>query len=545
MIRSFKPFALLATASFALAGCIASINNNYATGYSDDRRIGAPDVAATATAGAPAEGRAKNVIILISDGIGFNGWLAADYYQGKAGTQSYQVTRPDGTKPVLLGMAHSSLNLVDADGKVLPSASDVKLATGAVEQGYDPRTRWDRFENTFAGDFGPDGKSYTTYTDSAAAGTALMTGRKTANGRINMDWSAGERFKTIAQIAMDRKRSAGAISSVMASHATPAAAIAHNVSRNNYAEIFNEMVASDLDVIMGGGHPLYDASGKPINPENERGYRYVGGSETLGKMTSGAGVNGFTFIDSKTQFEDLAAGRDVPERVVGIARTGSTLQAGRDGLADANTPSGMAYNLNVPDLPTMSLGALNVLNQDEDGFFLMIEGGAIDWMGHANNMERYIEEQVDFNRTVDAVIEWVETNSSWDETLVIITSDHECGGIWGEGTWTNSVGGPVAADRSPEALLAARFNPAEDTFNGFKAVQDRGAGRIPGYQFASGNHTNELVPLWAIGKGSQMFSQFVRTDTRARQLWGRPYSWNGQFVDNTTVFDVMEMALRD
>ncbi|MEO1047357.1 MAG: alkaline phosphatase [Pseudomonadota bacterium] len=538
MIRSLKSILVLAGASLALTGCVLSSN----TYYGD-----APETRSQSSGGEPgvARGKPKNVIILISDGIGFNGWLAADYYEGKAGRQAYQVRRPDGTQPVLYGMAHSSLNLIDADGNTLPSASDAKLANGAVEQGYDPRTRWDRFDNTFKGDFEPEAKSYTTYTDSAAAGTALMTGRKTANGRINMDWSANERFLTIAQIAMDRNRSAGAISSVMASHATPAAAIAHNVSRNNYAEIFNEMVASDLDVIMGGGHPFYDPSGNRINPKNERGYRYVGGTETLEELTSEAGLNGFDFIDAKTDFEALAAGENVPERVVGIARTGSTLQAGREGLGDADTPSGMAFNPDVPDLPTMSLGALNVLAQDEDGFFLMIEGGAIDWMGHANDMPRYIEEQGDFNRTVEAVIAWVETNSSWDETLVLITSDHECGGIWGEGTYTNSVGGAVAADRSPEAVAAARYDPAEDTFNGFLAVQDRGAGNVPGYQFASGNHTNELVPLWAIGNGSEMFSQFTRTDPRARAIWGQPYGWNGNFVDNTTVFDVMEMALRD
>ncbi len=488
---------------------------------------------------------AKNVIILISDGIGFNGWLAADYYEGKAGAQSYQVARPDGTVPVVYGMAHSSLNLIDQDGNLLPSGSAPDLAAGVVDQGYDPRTRWDRFENTFAGDFAPIGKSYTTYTDSAAAGTALLSGRKTANGRINVNWSGEERFRTIADLAMERGRSAGAVASVMAAHATPAAVISHNISRNNYAEIFNEMAASDLDVIMGGGHPLYDSSGGMVNPSNEDGYRYVGGSETLGQLTSADGLNGFTFIDAKEDFEALARGDDVPERVIGIARTNSTLQASREGLGEADTPSGMAYNPAVPDLATMSRGALNVLSRDEDGFFLMIEGGAVDWMGHQNNMARYIEEQIDFNRAVAEVIAWVETHSSWDETLVIITSDHECGGIWGEGTWTNSEGGAVAADRSAPAIEAARFNPADDTFNAFLAVQDRGKGNMPGYQFASGNHTNELVPLWALGKGAGMFAQFARSDRRAAGLWGAPYGWNGDYVDNTVVFEVMEAALRE
>ena len=380
---------------------------------------------------------AKNVILMVSDGIGFNGWLAADYYQGLAGTQSYQVARPDGTKPFVFGLDHHSLNLVDENGNLLPSAEDLELAAGAVAQGYDPATRWLRFENTMANDFEPVKERYTSYTDSAAAGTALMAGRKTSNGRVNMDWTATESFRTIAEIAMDQGRAAGAVASVMVSHATPAAVIAHSPSRQSYADIFKEMIASDLDVIMGAGHPLYDNSGNQVEPKDEAAYKYVGGSETLAAMTSPNGLNGFTFVDAKADFEALAAGENLPEKVVGIARAGSTLQASRENLADANTPSGMAYNPIVPDLATMSLAALNVLAQDVDGMFLMIEGGAIDWMGHANNMPRYIEEQIDFNLAVDAVVEWVEANSSWDETLLIVTSDHECGGIWGAGTWTN------------------------------------------------------------------------------------------------------------
>ncbi|MEO1476481.1 MAG: alkaline phosphatase, partial [Pseudomonadota bacterium] len=473
---------------------------------------------------------------------GFNGWLAADYYQGLAGKQSYQITRPDGTKPVVYGLAHSALNLVDENGDLLPRGSDVALASGAVEQGYDPTTRWTKFENAMANDFSPVGESYTSYTDSAAAGTALMSGRKTSVGRINVDWTGTQNFATIADVAIDEGLSAGAVASVMVSHATPASVIAHNVSRNNYEDIFNEMVASDLNVIMGAGHPLYGNSGETADDEN---YQYVGGEDTYAAMQETSGLNGFDYIDEKAEFEALAAGTDVPERIVGIARAGATLQAARNGLGDGDTPSGMAFNDNVPDLPTMSLGALNVLSQDEDGFFVMIEGGAIDWMGHANNMPRFIEEQIDFNLAVDQVIDWVEEHSSWDETLLIITSDHECGGIWGEGTWTNSVGGAVADDRSDEALAAARFDPAEDEFNAFLAVQDRGEGNIPGYQWSSPNHTNELVPLWAIGAGAERFAEFTRTDIEAGKLWGETYGWNGDYVDNTAVFEVMNDTITE
>ncbi len=488
------------------------------------------------------EPRAKNVILMVSDGIGFNGWLATDYYQGLAGQQAYQVVRPDGTRPVVYGLAHDSLNLIDRAGDVLPSGADVDSASGAVAQGYDPTTRWTRFENTFRNDYAPVKERYTTYTDSAAAGTALMAGRKTANGRVNVDWTGTTELRTIAQIAMDQGRSAGAVASVMLSHATPAAVIAHNSSRDNYVEIFNEMARSELDVIMGAGHPLYDNSGAPFEPEEDSAYQFVGGAETFATLTSDAGLNGFAFVEAKADFEALATGETVPARVIGVARAGATLQALRTDLSDADTPSGMAYNAAVPDLATMTIGALNVLSQNENGFFLMSEGGAVDWMGHANNMPRFIEEQMAFNEAVNAVIAWVEEHSSWDETLLIITSDHECGGIWGEGTWTNGTGGPVAADRSQEALAAARFDPTEDVFNEYLAVQDRGAGTLPGYQFASPNHTNELVPLWAIGVGAERFAEFTRTDLEAGKLWGDAYGWGGDFVDNTAVFHVMNAA---
>ncbi|MEM6277372.1 MAG: alkaline phosphatase [Pseudomonadota bacterium] len=499
-----------------------------------------------ATSVAAQDGGARNVILMISDGIGFNGWLASDYYQGKLNTQSYQVARPDGTTPVVYGLTHHSLNLIDATGHVLPNASDPAEAAGAVDQGYDPMTRWNQFDGAFRNDYPPVSERYTSYTDSAAAGTTMHTGRKTANGRLNMDWTGTVPFRTIAQIAIDQGRSAGAVTSVQVSHATPASTIAHNVSRQNYAEIFNEMVASDITVLMGAGHPFYDDSGNEVEPDTDGDrdpFRFVGGAETLQALTSGAGLNGFAFVDAREDFTALANGENLPERVVGIARAQNTLQASREELADADTPSGMAFNPAVPDLATMSLGAINVLNQDADGFFLMIEGGAVDWMGHANNMPRFIEEQIDFDRAVDAVIDWVETNSSWDETLLIVTSDHETGGIWGEGTYTNGVGGPIAADRSDEAILAARYDPAEDFFNEFLAVQDRGAGNMPGFQFASRNHTNELVPLWAMGPSVELFAQFTEIDLKAAELWGEQYGWDGAFIDNTSVFHVMNEAL--
>ena len=204
----------------------------------------------------------------------------------------------------------------------------------------------------------------------------------------------------------------------------------------------------------------------------------------------------------------------------------------------------MAFNPDVPDLATMSRAALNVLGSNEQGFFVMIEGGAVDWMGHANNMPRFIEEQNDFNHAVNAVITWVEEHSSWEETLLIVTSDHETGGIWGEGTFQQPASDLLANSQDAEALRASRFDPDRDSFVEFRAVQDRGPGTLPGHQFASGNHTNDLVPLWALGVGSERFVQFERIDREAALLWGgEPYEWDGRYVDNVDVFRVMRAVV--
>lgn len=507
-------------------------------------------VAAAAIALAPSSALAaeapgaRNVILMIADGVGFNGWIASDYYEGRAGTQPYQVTRPDGTTPYFGASAHYALRLIAPDGSVLPN-DQIEAARGAEEQYYDPNDRWTRLEGAFENDFGDVSIAYTSYTDSAAAGTALHTGRKTSSGRLNMNWDGTQRLETIAHIAHELGLATGAIASVQVSHATPASAWAQVGHRNQYAEIFRQMSDGRLDVMMGTGNPYFDANGRPVEEPGDRAFNFVGGRDSWAALTSDEGLNGYTLIREREEFERLAEGGGrLPGKLIGILPSIGSHQATRiDFPEDTSNPSGMAFNPDMPDLATMSLAALNVLNQDADGFFIMIEGGAVDWMGHANNMPRFIEDQMDFTAAVNAVVEWVETHSSWDETLLIVTSDHETGGIWGEGTFEAASGLPQQITMDAEILNQTRFDPARDRFVEFRAVQDRGAGEIPGHQFASGNHTNDLVPLWALGAGSHLFAQFERHDAFAEELWGEPYGWNGTYVDNTAVFHVMNAVL--
>jgi alkaline phosphatase len=194
------------------------------------------------------------------------------------------------------------------------------------------------------------------------------------------------------------------------------------------------------------------------------------------------------------------------------------------------------FNQNVPSLATMTRGALNVLDNDEEGFFLMVEGGAVDWawtVGGAGYRGRAIEEQIDFNRSVEAVVDWVEQFSSWEETLLIVTSDHETGYVVGPNSWQEEV-----IEFHP--IFGTPIVVAEGTT--MEPVKNNGQGNLPDLEVLTGNHTSMLVPLWAIGAGSEMFddpSLRIGYDAYAADFW----SADGHYIDNTGIFTVMSESL--
>ncbi|MFW6155701.1 MAG: alkaline phosphatase [Armatimonadota bacterium] len=415
---------------------------------------------------------AKNVIIMISDGMGFYHLDATELYQRGPGATSQYDDFP------------------------------VRLAVTTFASGgeYNPE---EAFEDPARVDEG--------YTDSAAAGTALATGVKTYRGAIGLDDNKSN-LRNIVELAEENGRRTGVVTSVQISHATPATFVAHNESRNNYEEIAKEMLLeSPVDVVMGAGHPEYDNTGRLV--EGEREYQYVGGLDTwleIMRGKAGADADGdgdpdpWTLIQDRRQFEELQFGQ-TPRRVLGVPRVATTLQQSRDVDPDSDEDESAAafeipFNENVPTLEMMTRGALNVLDNGSDGLFLMVEGGAVDWASHANQSGRMIEEQIDFNHAVRAVIDWVEQNSSWDETLLIVTSDHECGHLSGPN-----------GDKE------------------WNAPQFRGLGVLPEMEWQSDAHTNMPVPLFARGVGAEMFKDRVKgTDP----LWG-------DFVDNVDIAEIM------
>jgi alkaline phosphatase len=414
--------------------------------------------------------RLKNVILMISDGCGYNEIKAADYYQyGRTGRQVYEKF------PVQYAMSTYS--------------------TGS----YDPVAAWASFDYV-----------KTAPTDSAAAATAMSTGVKTYDAAIGVDLNK-QVLKHISQRFEELGRATGVVTSVEFSHATPAGFVAHNDSRNNYSDIANEMIKSSAtDVIMGAGNPLYDDSGaKRATPGS---YQYVGGQATWDGLVNGtlavADANGdgksdpWKLIQTKSEFKAMAKGK-TPNRVIGIPQVYTTLQQARGGDAKAD-PYKAALNQNVPTLAEMSGAALNVLDNDRDGFFLMIEGGAIDWAGHANQSGRLIEEEIDFNKAVESVYSWVEKNSNWNETLLIVTGDHETGYLTGQGS-----------------------NP------GWAPIKNNGKGELPGMQWNVGDHTNSLIPFFAKGTAAYSFGSYADQEDYFR----------GNYIDNTEIAKMLFKAV--
>ncbi|WP_420174218.1 alkaline phosphatase [Luteococcus sp. OSA5] len=412
----------------------------------------------------------KNVIVMIGDGMGYNQIAAASLYEkGRAYKQTVGTpgkVREVTGKPQYL---HEKFPV------------QVDMATYSVKGSYDPLRAWKDFDYVKANP-----------TDSAAAATAMATGVKTYNAGLGVD-PDGNPVENISERAISMGKAAGSISSVQFSHATPASYVVHNKSRNDYLGIAKQEVASKMTVMMGAGHPAYDDNGKKLDKPN---YKYIGQDDFEALQQ---GKKGWSLVEEKADFEKLTKGK-TPKRVFGIAQAATTLQQARDG--EATEPYDTPLNKNVPDLATMTKGALNVLDNDPDGFTLMVEGGAIDWAGHANNGARNIEETIDFNKAIVAVDKWVKKNSSWDETLLIVTADHETGYMEG-----------VNAD--PNWML----------LRGKK-------GTMPRQSWYSGDHTNQLVPVYAKGRGSKQLA--------ARAVAGDPV--RGKYLDNT---DLATLLLDD
>lgn len=239
-----------------------------------------------------------------------------------------------------------------------------------------------------------DSTSFTP--DSASTATSLATGYKTHSGTINMDETYTIPFETIAEKAKkQRGYKVGVITSVTLNHATPAAYYAHNKSRNNYYEIGQELIASGFEYFAGGEIAKHDNGGKSASLYDlakEQGYTVVLKNQELAETIT----------------------KDVNKVII----------IGED--ADGALPYEMDREENMWALADFVKKGIEVLHND-NGFFMMVESGKIDWACHANDAKASIDDTIAFDKAIRVAYDFYEQYP--DDTLIIVTGDHETGGL--------------------------------------------------------------------------------------------------------------------
>lgn len=231
-------------------------------------------------------------------------------------------------------------------------------------------------------------------TDSAAAGTALSTGFKANSGVIAMDPSKKESYETVAEIAKKRGMKVGIVSSVSIDHATPACFYAHEPSRKNYHEIGMQLAVSDFDYFAGGGLK------KPLSADGKTDTYKV------------AEKNGFTVTRTREDFLALKPG------------VGKVFAVSPE--LDGDKALNYAIDGQPITLEEFTRKGIELLDGPR-GFFMMVEGGKIDWACHANDAVTTIKDTLAFDEAVAAGLEFAASHP--EETLVVVTGDHETGGL--------------------------------------------------------------------------------------------------------------------
>lgn len=241
-------------------------------------------------------------------------------------------------------------------------------------------------------------------TDSSAAGTALSTGCKTANGILGMDSTRTVALKSVAEKARDAGRAVGVVTSVSIDHATPGAFYAHVPSRKHYYDIGTQMAASGYEFF--GGADFLQPDGKKFDRYN------------LHKLLADSG---YTIIRGMNGIPPEQWGKKV------FLTQENGRGARQPGRSRSSLPNAIDRESDDLTLPQITKAAIGHLDATDRGFFLMVEGGAIDWACHSNDAATAFAEIDDFDKAVGIAYEFYKAHP--DETLLVVTADHETGGM--------------------------------------------------------------------------------------------------------------------
>jgi len=307
-------------------------------------------------------------------------------------------------------------------------------------------------------------------TCSAAAATAIACGAKTDNERIGTA-PDGSKLKSIAYELQEKGYKIGIMTNNPVNHATPAGFYAHNDSRYGYYEISRELAESGFEFFGGSG--FYQFKGRK------------GDLEPVGNYIEDMG---YEVCYGPKEFEKRSA---EAEKVVFIQETGRE-QDPEYYVSDGEE----AEDVKIKEILDMSLEFLG----DDEPFFIMCEGGNIDWAGHSNKTMAMVKEVIDFDDAVARAMEFYYEHP--DETLIVVTADHETGGV--------SIG--QGEEWRPEFVNWARLEQ-HWIDSGEKNILDKEENRELNEEcligWTSFHHTGSPVPLYAIGKGAEKFKGMI------------------------------------
>ena len=361
-------------------------------------------------------------------------------------------------------------------------------------------------------------------TDSAAGGTALASGNKTKNGALGVLKDLTTPVTCIADWAREAGAAVGITTSVSVDHATPAAFYAHIGQRSEYYKIGEQLTKTNVD--------FFGASdfNKPENPD--------GGPDLYEQAKQG----GFTIVRGYKEYQKKA--KKAEKMILFQPEEASKIERGSIPYAIDRTKN----DLTLQDITRAAINFLMKKQDKKDGFFLMVEGGKIDWGCHANDPV-FITELIDMDNAVKVAYEFYQQHP--DETLIVISADHETGGLaLGKGPYELNLKA-VASQRMSAVKLERELNAKKeklgDAFTwdeakkfltenfgfwdavkvndeqtarlerSFKELQEgKGGGRLAGtvkhvisecalIGWQSGGHSNGYVPAFAIGVGAEQF----------------------------------------
>lgn len=460
-----------------------------------------------------------------------------------------------------------------------------------------PELPWERRGETIDGTDGEFDKEYVKnlYPDSAGTATALYSGEKTYVGAIGVEIHEHD-IETLGEMARDLGKSFGTVSSVPFNHATPAAAISHVNQRNKTTK---DSVEAEVDEF---GHEIPDNDNILYQILNETKPELVLGAghtdtrggdgryldqETLDELRAGEYADDFTFLergeDAGQTLLDTAADINVNEgdRLFGVygalgqggnlpwrtadgdysntglgSRTAATRPLEEGQSVDDFIAQEQNYNATLMDMTT---AALDVLEDDPDGFWVTIEGGDIDWAMHDNNLDNAIGTTFDFADSVEIVQDWIEENGGYEENLLVVTADHdhyltlnedfpellrefgaealttEVDNQTGEAIVEVSVddeGAPILDEEGNEVLVK------RDNTDALASGHYWGAD--PDVKYGWGTHTTIPVPVYYQGDGADLLTGLIGQGFNS---YGNDIEGLEGHVDQTHLAHVQAMAL--